>query len=204
LGIARGYGRHGRCHVAATYGVEGFDRKKFYDRRKDFMNSTNTPRLAAAALLLCVLALAPNVARAQSAQVKQDYSDSDTRSRARSTTTNAARRRDENASETEALRDARTIFIAPNTHIDAEYLEYKLDKLPEFDAWQLSIVKDRDKADLVIEINKTALNYIFSVVDPRSSAVVVKGKVVAVNGLVAAEDISHEIVRRMKEKRALP
>lgn len=168
------------------------------------MNSTNAPRLAAAALLLFVLALAPNNNNAR-AQSKQDYSDSDTRARARTTTTtNTARRDDADARETETLRDARTIFIAPNTHIDAEYLEYKLDKLPEFDAWQLSIVKDRDKADLVIEINKTALNYIFSVVDPRSSAVVVKGKVVAVNGLVAAEDISHEIVRRMKEKRALP
>jgi hypothetical protein len=166
------------------------------------MNSTNTPRLAAAALLLFALALAPHAVQAQTARDKPDYSDSDARSRAR--TTNGARRTEADASTTETLRAARTVFIAPNEHIDAEYLEYKLDKLPEFGEWRMSIVKDRDKADLVIEINKTALNYIFSVVDPRSSAVVVKGKVVAVNGLVAAEDISHEIVRRMKEKRALP
>jgi hypothetical protein len=48
------------------------------------------------------------------------------------------------------------------------------------------------------------LNYIFSVVEPESSIVVVKGKVVAINGRVAAEDISHRIVRRMSEVRALP
>jgi hypothetical protein len=185
-------------------GGELFDRKKFNDRRKDFMNSTNTPRLAAAALFILALALAPNVARSQNARGSQAYPDPDAHARARTTTTNAARRDDADASTTETLRDARTIFIAPNQHIDTEYLEYKLDKLPEFGEWRLAIVKDRDKADLVVEINKTALNYIFSVVDPRSSAVVVKGKVVAVNGLVAAEDISHEIVRRMKEKRALP
>ncbi|HKP72475.1 MAG TPA: hypothetical protein VJT82_06025, partial [Pyrinomonadaceae bacterium] len=70
--------------------------------------------------------------------------------------------------------------------------------------WQLSFVKDKEKADLVIEIRKTALNYIFSVVEPESSIVVTKGKVVAVNGLVAAEDISHEIVKRMRATRALP
>lgn len=161
------------------------------------MNSTNTLRLAALALFACGFALAPTRATAQTARDPQGYSDSDTRSRTR-----RAARDDE--SPTEILRRARTIFVAPNAHVDAEYLEYKLDKLPEFGEWRLAIVKDKDKADLVIEINKTALNYIFTVVEPASAKVVAKGKVVAVNGLVAAEDISHEIVRRMKEKRALP
>jgi hypothetical protein len=159
------------------------------------MNSTNTLRLAALALFVCGFALAPARVTAQIARDPQGYSDSDTRSR-------RASRDDE--SPTEILRDARTIFVAPNAHVDAEYLEYKLDKLPEFGEWRLAIVKDKDKADLVIEINKTALNYIFTVIEPASAKVVAKGKVVAVNGLVAAEDISHEIVRRMKEKRALP
>lgn len=163
------------------------------------MNLTNTLPLAALAVIVTGFALAPGggAVAAQTARDPQGYSDSDARSRTR-----RAARDDE--SPTEILRKARTIFVAPNSHVDAEYLEYKLDKLPEFGEWRLSIVKDREKADLVIEINKTALNYIFSVVEPASAKVVAKGKVVAVNGLVAAEDISHEIVRRMKEKRALP
>jgi hypothetical protein len=161
------------------------------------MNTTNTRRLAALALLVCGCALAPAHAAAQTARDPRGYSDSDSHARTR----RAAR---EDESPTEILRGARTVYVAPNRHVDAEYLEYKLDKLPEFGEWRLAIVKDRDKADLVIEINKTALNYIFSVVEPASAKVVAKGKVVAVNGLVAAEDISHEIVRRMKEKRALP
>jgi hypothetical protein len=65
-------------------------------------------------------------------------------------------------------------------------------------------VKDGAKADLVLEINKTALNYIFSVVEPESSIVVAKGKVVAINGRVAAEDISHQIVKRLRHLRAMP
>ena len=161
------------------------------------MNSTNALRLAALALILTAFASAPGRATAQTTRDAQGYSDSDSRARAR-----RAARDDE--SPTEILRRARTIFVAPNPHVDAEYLEYKLDKLPELGEWRLSIVKDREKADLVIEIYKTALNYLFSVVEPASAKVVAKGKVVAVNGLVAAEDISHEIVRRMKEKRALP
>jgi hypothetical protein len=175
-----------------------FDREDHYILRRDtYMNSTNTLRLAALATLVFGSALAARPAAAQTARDRQVYSDSDASPRSR-------RPARDDESPTEILRGARTIFVAPNAHVDAEYLEYKLDKLPEFGEWRLSIVKDKEKADLVIEINKTALNYVFTVVEPASAKVVAKGKVVAINGLVAAEDISHEIVRRMKEKRALP
>jgi hypothetical protein len=113
----------------------------------------------------------------------------------------------EGASETDPtkiLRGAHTIFVVPNEYIDAEYLEYKLDKMPEFEQWHLAFVKKAEKADLVIEVHRTALNYIFSVVEPESSIVVAKGKVVAINGLVAAEDIAQVIIKRMKNTRALP
>ena len=102
------------------------------------------------------------------------------------------------------LRHARTIFIAPSKHIDSKYLEYKLGKYAELPQWKLAIVKDREKADLVLEVHKRALNYIFSIEEPESSMVVVNGKVVAINNLVAAEDIAREIIKRMKNTRALP
>ena len=151
------------------------------------------------ALLVFYCLVAAAIAHAQSARPPRDYSDSD-----EGAATTRARRAPLGEGPTEILRNARTVFIEPNKHINAEYLEYKLDKLPEFRQWRLSFVKDREKADLRIEISKTALNYIFSVVEPESSIVVVKGKVVAINGRVAAEDISHQIVRRMREVRALP
>ncbi len=164
------------------------------------IKSPNARRFTSVAALLvfyCLVAAA--IAHAQNARPQRDYSDSD-----ESSATARTRRAPLGDGPTEMLRNARTIFVEPNKHINAEYLEYKLDKLAEFRQWRLSFVKDRDKADLRIEISKTALNYIFSVVEPESSIVVVKGKVVAINGRVAAEDISHQIVRRMREVRALP
>lgn len=167
------------------------------------IKSPNARRFTSvAALLIFYCLVAAAIAHAQKTpRDSRDYSDSDA---AAVTNTTRSRRAPLGDGPTEMLRNARTIFVEPNKHINAEYLEYKLDKLAEFRQWRLSFVKDRDKADLRIEISKTALNYIFSVVEPESSIVVVKGKVVAINGRVAAEDISHQIVRRMREVRALP
>ena len=150
-----------------------------------------------------ILIAAATAAHAQTSRdADRTYPDSDAHaaSRTRTTTKSGAL----GDTPTDILRAARTIYISPNRHINADYLEYKLDKLPEFGQWQLSLVKRRERADLVVEIRKTALNYIFSIVEPESSIVVATGKVVAINGRVAAEDISHQIVKRMRAIRALP
>jgi hypothetical protein len=163
-------------------------------------------------VLLIAAAAASAQAQTPRDRTDRDYSDSDAPAAAAAATrTRTARDRSSSSNErplgdtpTDILRAARTVYISPNRHINADYLEYKLDKLPEFGEWQLSIVKDERKADLVLGIEKTALNYIFSLVEPESSIVVAKGKVVAINGRVAAEDISHQIVKRMRSLRALP
>jgi hypothetical protein len=136
---------------------------------------------------------------AQTARDAGGYSDSDVATSRSRTASNRIE-----TDPVTILRAARTIYVKPNEYIDAEYLEYKLDKLPEFAEWKLVFVRDSEKADLVVEFHRKALNYIFSVVEPQSSVVVTKGKVVAINGLVAAEDISKEIVKKMKDTRALP
>jgi hypothetical protein len=129
----------------------------------------------------------------------QDYSESAGKGRSQ----DASRGRTVEKDAVSILREARTIYIEPSERIDSKYLEYKLGKYPEFQQWKLSIVRDRDKADLVLSVHQRMLNYIFSVEDPETSVVVVNGKVVAINDLVAAEDISKEIIRRMKNTRAL-
>ncbi|HLL72250.1 MAG TPA: hypothetical protein VK363_12490 [Pyrinomonadaceae bacterium] len=165
---------------------------------------SNALRFAALSFILLTACVEAGAQTSRDA-ADRNYSDSDASPRA-SRSRNA--RRDNSAplgdTPTDILRAARTIYISPNQHINADYLEYKLDKLPEFGQWQLSFVKDSARADLVLEIRKTALNYIFSVVEPESSIVVAKGKVVAINGRVAAEDISHQIVKRMRALRAMP
>jgi hypothetical protein len=161
--------------------------------------------LCLAALSFVVLAACAAGAHAQTTRdAERDYSDSDARPAARTRTTTNRDKGSLGDTPPDILRAARTIYISPNRHINADYLEYKLDKLPEFGQWQLSIVKKPERADLVLEIKKTALNYIFSIVEPESSIVVATGKVVAINGRVAAEDISHQIVKRMRAIRALP
>jgi hypothetical protein len=163
-------------------------------------NISNALRLYALAFVVLV---ATTCAHAQTSRdADRNYSDSDAHAASRTRTTTKAGARAE--SPTEILRAARTIHISQNPHINADYLEYKLAKLPEFEQWQLSMVKNRERADLVLEIRKTALNYIFSIIEPESSIIIAKGKVVAINGRVAAEDISHQIVKRMRAIRALP
>jgi hypothetical protein len=118
-------------------------------------------------------------------------------SRARQT-----RAEDDDVSPVAVLRAARKIHVRAGRHVDAKYLEYKLQKHAEFRDWGFVIVEEESAADLVIKVDKTMLNYIFSVVDPRTSAVVVGGKVVAVNKQVAAEYLGTEIIKKMRQVRA--
>jgi hypothetical protein len=108
----------------------------------------------------------------------------------------------EDVSPVSILREARKIYVRPGKHVDAKYLEYKLQKHREFADWGLMVVEDEEAADLVIKIDKSMLNYIFSVVDPRSSIVVTNGKIIAVNKQLAAEYLGTEIIKKMKNVRA--
>jgi len=114
----------------------------------------------------------------------------------------AARARRERLSPAAIVREARTIYVRPTSHLDKKYLEYKLQKYPELREWELALVEDEGAADLVLSIDKTALNYIFTVTDPRTSVIVTSGKCVAINGLVAAEYLGKEIVKKLRDVRA--
>jgi hypothetical protein len=120
----------------------------------------------------------------------------------RRTRERTARERREELSPAAIAREARTVFVRPTRHLDKKYLEYKLHKYPELREWGLALVEDERAADLVISIDKAALNYIFTVTDPRTSVIVTSGKAVAINGLVAAEYLGREIIKKLKDVRA--
>jgi hypothetical protein len=100
------------------------------------------------------------------------------------------------------VREARTIYVAPGKHVEKKYLEYKLGKYAELRDWGYVLVADPAAADLVLTVDKTALNYIFTLTDRRTSVIVTTGKCVAVNGRLAAEYLGKEIVKKIKDVRA--
>lgn len=116
--------------------------------------------------------------------------------------TRTTRERREDLSPASIMRDARTIYIAPSEYVEKKYLEYKLHKYPELDDWGLMLVADASAADLVLTVDKTALNYIFTITDRRTSVIVTSGKCVAVNGRLAAEYLGKEIVKKIRDVRA--
>jgi len=100
------------------------------------------------------------------------------------------------------VREARTVYISPSQHVEKKYLEYKLGKYAELRDWGYALVADPNMADLVLTVDKTALNYIFTLTDRRTSVIVTTGKCVAVNGRLAAEYLGKEIVKKIKDARA--
>jgi len=145
-----------------------------------------------------ILAFASHaVFAAAPASAAQDKGESESRGRART-----ARERREDLSPASIMRDARTLYVEPNTHVEKKYLEYKLHKYPELDNWGLMLVADPSAADLVLTVDKTALNYIFTITDRRTSVIVTSGKCVAVNGRLAAEYLGKEIVKKIRDVRA--
>src|SRR5215210_5506485 len=120
---------------------------------------------------------------------------------ARRERTRTARGR-EDLSPGSLIREARTVYVAPSEHVEKKYLEYKLGKYDELRDWGLMLVADPAAADLVITVDKTALNYIFTLTDRRTSVIVTTGKCVAVNGRLAAEYLGKEIVKKIKDVRA--
>ena len=115
--------------------------------------------------------------------------------------TRTARSREE-LSPGSLIREARTVYVAPSEHVEKKYLEYKLGKYAELRDWGLVLVADPAMADLVLTVDKTALNYIFTLTDRRTSVIVTTGKCVAVNGRLAAEYLGREIVKKLRDVRA--
>jgi hypothetical protein len=136
------------------------------------------------------------VAAQDERSTRQDTSPAQVRPRERK-----ARER-EDISPASIMREARTIYIQPTEHLDKKYLEYKLGKYEELRDWNLSLVSDASAADLVISLDKTALNYIFTITDPRTSIILTSGKCIAVNGRLAAEYLGREIVKKIRDVRA--
>ena len=151
---------------------------------------------ASHAVFAAVPAAGPGGAAAQSQRGGAPDDADGRRGRARKT------REREDMSPGALIWEARTVYVEPNRHVDKKYLEYKLGKYDELRDWGLALVANPEAADLVLTVDKTALNYIFTLTDRRTSVIVASGKCVAVNGRLAAEYLGKEIVKKIKDARA--
>jgi mono/diheme cytochrome c family protein len=104
------------------------------------------------------------------------------------------------------MRSARTISVRSMTiYLEAEQLESELRKRPEFKSLELVIVKDEEKADIRIDINRAefSFNYAFAATSPQTKVVVASGKVTAWNGDFAAPRIAKDFLKQMQVARGL-
>ncbi len=104
------------------------------------------------------------------------------------------------------MRVARTVFVrSKSVFLKSENLERELQKRSEFAALGLTIVRDRRKADIEIEINRPPFTFIyaFTLTNPETSVVLIDGKVTAFDGTFAAPKIAKDILKRIAAARGL-
>jgi len=105
---------------------------------------------------------------------------------------------------TEALRSARTIFIMTRTvHFKPDDLAGQLLKKPEFTQMGLTVTKDRNAADLIMEVDRITFSteFPYVIVDPRNRTVVASGQVNSLFGTVPSK-IANMFIKQIKEARA--
>ena len=104
----------------------------------------------------------------------------------------------------EALRSARTIFIMTRTvHFKPDDLAGQLLKKPEFTQMGLTVTKDRNAADLIMEVDRITFSteFPYVIVDPRNRTVVASGQVNSLFGTVPSK-IANMFIKQIKEARA--
>ena len=105
------------------------------------------------------------------------------------------------------LRTARFVYVRSLTaFVDGREVEDSLRKRKEFRAWGMTITRDEGQADLIIEITRKPLSrrFTFSVVEPRTLAVVTSGKTRSVLfGKKIPNKIAEKFANRVRAVRPL-
>jgi hypothetical protein len=84
-------------------------------------------------------------------------------------------------------------------------IEEKLQKRPEFSQLGLVITRDRDAADLVLEVHHDVFTkYVYTAVDARSNIVVAGGKLSSLGGTVAGKVAKRFLKQVIKARATAP
>jgi hypothetical protein len=105
-----------------------------------------------------------------------------------------------------SLRSAKLIYVKSSSLLVGQsVIEEKLQKRPEFSQLGLVITRDRDAADLVLEVHHDVFTkYVYTAVDARSNIVVAGGKLSSLGGTVAGKVAKRFLKQVMKARAAAP
>ena len=104
---------------------------------------------------------------------------------------------------TASLRSAKLIYVTSSSLlVGRSVIEEKLQKRPEFLQMGLIITRDRDAADLVLEVHHDLFTkYVYTAVDARANIVVAGGKLSSLGGTVAGK-VAKRFLKQMMRARA--
>lgn len=106
------------------------------------------------------------------------------------------------------LRTARLVYVnSDSVFVNPREVENSLLKRKEFRAWGMAVTRNPSDADLIIEITRKSLTrrFTFTVVDPRTMAVVASGKTRSVLlGKKIPNKIAEKFTNRLRLVRPYP
>ena len=105
-----------------------------------------------------------------------------------------------------SLRSAKVICVqSTSLLVGRSVIEEKLQKRPEFSQMGLVITRDRDAADLVLEVHHDVFTkYVYTAVDARSNIVVAGGKLSSLGGTVAGKVAKRFLKQVLKARATAP
>ena len=108
----------------------------------------------------------------------------------------------QNVTPLESLRSAKLIYVhSESVLVGQSVIETKLRNRPEFQQLGLMITRDRQAADLILEVKHDILTkYVFTAVDPRTNVVVASGKLSSLGGTVAGKVAERFLKQLMKAR----
>lgn len=110
------------------------------------------------------------------------------------------------ASATTILRAAKTVFIQPKSdYMNREALERELVKHPGFNQLGLLVVRDKEEADLILEVyrKKWTTRFTITAVDARTGALVASCQESSIGGDVEPK-LAKCFIKQAKAARAVP
>ena len=109
-----------------------------------------------------------------------------------------------NAKPKQLLRNARIFYISSESElISVKMMENALMKKPEFEKWELAIIKEYKNADIIISVEHQlfTFDYRFTMTDRQTNIVLATGKVTVWDGQIASRKFAQQIIVKLKELR---